>query len=457
MNTSLDEYFKQFEQLHIEHLQAFLRIPSVSALPEHHADLHQAAQWTAQAMRDAGLEHVEVMSTEGYPVVYGDWLHAVGRPTVLVYGHYDVQPADPLEIWDTPPFDPHVRDDKIYARGATDDKGQLLLHIKAVEGFLRTVGSLPINIKFCIEGEEEIASDHLPAYIDKHQEKLQADVITLSDTTLLSATQPALMYSLRGLAGLEIEVEGAKTDLHSGIYGGGIPNPIHALTRLLHTFHSADGRVNVQGFYDDVVELTDAERRSFQKFAPEDEHIKKELHLDALYGETGYSYYERTTARPTLEITSIHSGFMGEGIKPIIPRLATAKIACRLVVAQDPEAILRAVEAHVHQHAPVGVKVTVHGRMVGQPFLSPIDHPYMLAAGEAYQAVYGTWPVYTRGGGSIPIVETLARILRAPVVMLGFGLPSENLHAPNEHFHLDNWRKGLQTISRFWINLPRQK
>ncbi|MNH98240.1 Succinyl-diaminopimelate desuccinylase [compost metagenome] len=453
MIEPIEAFIKEKESAHWKQLQEFLRIPSISAVAEHKPDMIRCAEWAAAALKQAGLEHVEILATEGHPVVYGDWLHAPGQPTVLVYGHYDVQPAEPLELWDTPPFEPLIRDNKIFGRGATDDKGQLLLHVKAVEAFLQTAGHLPINIKFCIEGEEEIASLHLPPFVEHHREKLKADVITLSDTQMYAPNKPALMYGLRGLAGVEVTVDGANSDLHSGLYGGGVQNPIHALTALLSSLHDADGRVAVHGFYDSVLDLSVQEREAFTLVEPDPNKVMSGLNLQALYGEKGYTYLERTTARPTLEITSISGGFQGEGIKPIIPNQASAKIACRLVAAQVPDEIMNVIETHLQKHAPVGVKVHMSRLLKGNPFITPIDHPVMVAAAAAYEDVYGNAPVYLRSGGSIPIVEVLGRVLDAPVVMLGFGLPGENLHAPNEHFHLDNWGKGISTISRYWLKL----
>jgi acetylornithine deacetylase/succinyl-diaminopimelate desuccinylase-like protein len=449
----LDAFNLEHESEAIDQLIQFLRIPSVSAVPEHTNDMHKAADWLAQAMREAGLEHVKVMSSSGYPIVYGDWLHASGKPTVLVYGHYDVQPAEPLELWESPPFDPQIRDGKLYARGATDDKGQLYIHIKAVESYLKLFGQLPVNIKFCIEGEEEISSQSLPVFIEQNKEKLRSDVITCSDTSMYAENQPALMYSLRGLASLEVEIKGANTDLHSGLFGGGVPNPIHALTELLSTLHDKEGRVTIPGFYADIIEPTEKEKESFHFFSQNEIQIRQQLELESLFGEVGYSFYEQTTARPTLEVTSISGGFQGDGIKPIVPSLAKAKIACRIVADQDPDQILDHLEAYLQQHKPPAVQLNVTRLVVGRPFLTSTEHPTMIAAGKAYEAVYGKWPLFTRGGGAIPIIELMNRTWQAPVVMLGFGLPNENLHAPNEHFHLANFRKGIQTVVRFWTYL----
>ncbi|MEW9698059.1 dipeptidase [Paenibacillus sp. SI8] len=453
MIETLKSYYEQQRDHHIEELMQFLRIPSISAVAEHQPDMIRCAEWAAASLKQAGLENIEIMPTGGHPVVYADWLHAPGQPTVLIYGHYDVQPAEPLELWTTPPFEPVIREGKLFGRGSTDDKGQLLLYVKAVEGFLRTKGSLPINVKFCIEGEEEIASKHLPPFVDTFKDKLQADFIALSDTQMQGPGKPALMYGLRGLAGFEIIVEGANSDLHSGLFGGAVQNPLHALSKLLSTFHDDNGHVAVEGFYDNVIELSEKEREAFKLVEPDENKVLRDLQLDALYGEKGFSFYEQTTSRPTLEITTISGGFQGEGIKPIIPNRAIAKIACRLVAAQVPDKVMDAIEAHIHANTPSGVKISLDRQLRGNPFITPIDEPVMVAAAQAYEDTYGQWPVYTRSGGSIPIIEVLGRILDAPVVLLGFGLPGENLHAPNEHFHLENWDKGLETISRFWLKL----
>ncbi|MDR6880205.1 acetylornithine deacetylase/succinyl-diaminopimelate desuccinylase-like protein [Bacillus sp. 3255] len=453
MIDTVKSYLEKQRNQHIEELMQFLRIPSISAVTQHVPDMERCAEWVAASMKAAGLENIEIMPTGGHPVVYGDWLHAEGKPTVLIYGHYDVQPPEPLELWETPPFEPTIRDGKLFGRGSTDDKGQVLLYVKAVEAFLRTHGSLPVNVKFCIEGEEEIASKHLPAFVEKYQDKLKADAVTLSDTQMHGPGKPALMYGLRGLAAFEITIDGANSDLHSGLFGGAVQNPIHALSKLLSSFHDAEGRVAVEGFYDRVIELSDKERESFKQVEPDEQKVRADLDVPVLYGEKGFSFYEQTTSRPTLEITSVSGGFQGEGIKPIIPNRASAKIACRLVAAQQPDEIMDAIEAHIHAQSLPGVKITLDRQLRGNPFITPIDEPVMVAAASAYEDTYGAWPVYTRSGGSIPIVEVLGRVLDAPVVLLGFGLPGENLHAPNEHFHLDNWDKGTETICRFWLKL----
>lgn len=453
MIETIQTYLNVHRDQHIEELIQFLRIPSISAAQRHQPDMIRCAEWMAQSLKHAGLENIEIMPTGGHPVVYADWLHAPGRPTVLVYGHYDVQPAEPLELWNTPPFEPVIQDGKLYGRGSTDDKGQILLYVKVIEAFLRTRGNLPVNVKFCIEGEEEIASKNLPAFVETYKDKLQADTIVLSDTQMHGPGKPALMYGLRGVAGFEITLDGANSDLHSGLFGGAVQNPIHALSKLLSSFHDEDGRVAVKSFYDRVIELSVKEREAFKQVEPDENKVRTDLNVSSLYGEKGFSFYEQTTSRPTLEITSMSGGFQGEGIKPIIPNRASAKIACRLVAAQVPEEIMDAIEAHIHAQSLPGVKVTLDRQLRGNPFITPIDEPVMVAAAEAYEDTYGVSPVYTRSGGSIPIVEVLGRVLDAPVVLLGFGLPGENLHAPNEHFHLVNWDKGTETISRFWLKL----
>jgi acetylornithine deacetylase/succinyl-diaminopimelate desuccinylase-like protein len=445
----LKVYFEEHREKHLNEMKELLSIPSISALSEHKQDMVKAAEWVANALREAGLTKVDIMPTKGHPVVYGEWLQAPSKPTVLIYGHYDVQPVDPLNLWQTPPFEPDIRDNKIYARGATDDKGQVFMHIKAVQALLKSTGSLPINVKFCIEGEEEIGSPNLEAFVDEHKELLSADLLAISDTTMLEEGKPAICYGLRGLCGLQLDVKGAKGDLHSGLYGGAIQNPLHALVELLASMHDQHGKVTVEGFYDDVAPLQDVERKAFADLGQKDEALRQELDVPSLFGEEGYSALERTWARPTLELNGVWGGFQGEGTKTVIPSEAHAKITCRLVEKQDPEKILELIEQHVKNHTPVGVTVTMTRFDKGRPFITPFDHPAIQAAAKAYEKSYGTSPAYTRMGGSIPIVETFGRLLNLPVVLMGFGLPDENFHAPNEHFHLSNFDTGLLTICYF--------
>lgn len=450
MTSSLTEYASRERDRYLAELQDFLRIPSISTSSEHKSDVLRAAEWLADALRQAGLEHVEIFRTEGHPIVYGDWLHAPGKPTALIYGHYDVQPADPLEEWNAPPFEPTIRDGKIYARGATDDKSQLFLHVKTVEAFLKTGGQFPVNVKFCLEGEEEIASPNLPRFLESHADMLRADLVVISDGTMLGKDTPSICVSLRGLCGFELEVQGASTDLHSGMYGGGVANPLTALVRLLATMHREDGSVAVEGFYDKVDPLDEEKRKAFRSIPFDEEAVKRQLGVPELTGEAGYTFLERTTARPTLELHGIVGGYQGEGTKTVIPSKAVAKLTCRLVDRQDPEEIMQLIERHVKRHTPPGVTVKLHPRDKGKPFSISPEHPYIQAAAKAYEAVYGKPPVYIRSGGSIPIVETFSSVLGAPVVLIDLGLPGENLHAPNEHFHLEQLDKGIATLCHFW-------
>lgn len=443
---SYESYFQKHREQHLNELKQLLTIPSISALSEHKPDIAKAADWISSSLSSAGLENVEIIPTKGHPIIYADHLHAPGKPTVLVYGHYDVQPVDPLHLWETPPFEPSIRDGKLYARGATDDKGQLFLHIKAVEAILKEEKQLPVNIKFCIEGEEEIASPNLPPYLDEHKEKLASDVVLISDTALLEPGKPAICIGLRGLCSLEVTVHTANTDLHSGTFGGGVPNALHAIVSLLASLHDDKGRVAVEGFYEGVPELTPAIREEFAKQQFNEDKLKADLGLDTLYGEEGYNFVERIGARPTLELNGVYGGFQGEGTKTVIPKEAHAKITCRLVGNQDPQDILDKIEAHLKQHIQPGAKLNIVQVEKARAFTINPANPMLQKAADAYERVYGTRALFTNDGGSIPIVETLSRVLNAPAVMMGFGLPDENLHAPNEHFNLENFDKGLLTI-----------
>ncbi|MEC0308722.1 dipeptidase [Paenibacillus lautus] len=449
MSVDYKAYFAEHRETHLNELKEWLSIPSISALSEHKGDVAKAAEWLAGKLTEAGLEHVEVHQTAGHPIITADYLHAEGKPTVLVYGHYDVQPVDPLHLWETPPFEPAIRNGKLYARGATDDKGQLFLHIKAVEAILKQEKELPVNIKFCIEGEEEVSSPNLPLYLDNHKDKLAADAIVISDTSLLAPGKPAISTGLRGLCSLELSLETANTDLHSGTYGGGVPNALHALVSLLSSLHDEQGRVAVKGFYDGVLELSPEMREEFAKQEFDEDKLKQDLGLDSLYGEEGFSFVERVGARPTLELNGVYGGFQGEGSKTVIPREAHAKITCRLVADQDPQAVLDAIEAHLHAHTPVGSKITFKPKEKAFAFNIDPSHPMLQKAADAFEHVYGTRALFTKDGGSIPIVEKLSSTLNAPAVMMGFGLPDENLHAPNEHFNLENFDQGLLTIVEY--------
>lgn len=446
-------YLKHRREEHLEQLRQLLRIPSVSSDSSRKHEVMRAAEWLAEALRQAGLDNVRLLETSGNPIVYGDWLHAPGKPTALIYGHYDVQPEDPLELWDTPPFEPTIRDGKLYARGATDDKAQLFLHIKTIEAYLQTIGELPINVKFCLEGEEEIASPSLPSFLETHSDMLSTDMIVISDGPMYDEETPSICVGLRGLCGFEIEVSGPKSDLHSGLYGGAVANPITALAGLLASMRNADGSVAVAGFYDHVDPIPEAVRSAYRNLPIDESRIKQQLGVSSLFGEQGYSYLERTTARPTLEINGIQGGFQGEGTKTIIPSSARAKLTCRLVDRQDPEHIMDVIETHVRSHTPPGVEVKMTRMDRGKPFVISPDHPYIQTAAKAYASGFGKRPVFIRSGGSIPIVEAFNRVLQAPVIMMDFGLPGENMHAPNEHFHLTQWDKGGATLIHYWHEL----
>nr|WP_251477127.1 dipeptidase [Planococcus sp. NCCP-2050] len=445
----IDQYFKDHREEHLEELKAFLRIPSISSLSEHKDDIRKGAEWLKEAMLKAGLENAEVFETEGHPVVYADWLHAEGKPTVLVYGHYDVQPVDPLNLWESAPFDPQIRDNKLFARGASDDKGQTFMHVKAVEALLQLNGELPVNIKFIVEGEEEVGSPNLPLYVEQNKDQLKADVIVISDTGMQGPGRPAVCYGLRGLAGIQIDVKGPKGDLHSGLYGGAVQNPLHAVVEILQSFRDKEGVIQVEGFYEDVLPVSDEERAEFASLEFDLEHEKKEIGITEDFGEKGYSFVERTWIRPTLEINGITGGFSGEGIKTVLPAEASAKITCRLVPNQDPDDIVAKLRAHIDAHKPAGVTVEITDFDKGKPFLTPFDHPAIQAAGRSYEKIYQVPTAFTRMGGSVPIVAVFDEVLELPVVLMGFGLASENFHAPNEHFHLENFDKGLRVISDY--------
>ncbi|WP_082232273.1 dipeptidase [Halobacillus massiliensis] len=452
---------KELVQLHkdqfIDELKEFLRIPSISALSEHKQDVQKAAEWLAGSLEKMGIENVEVIETKGHPIVYGDWLHAEGKPTVLVYGHYDVQPSVPLELWETPPFEPVIRDGKIFARGATDDKGQLMIHVKAAELLLKeNNGELPVNLKFCIEGEEEVASPNLSPFIEENLTKLAADAVVISDTSFINKNQPAIATSLRGALALELKLTTANTDLHSGSYGGGVPNAVHSIIRLLDSMHDEKGKVAVEGFYQGVAEPTGELRKEVAEIPFDENSLKEELGIDELDGEEGFTFNERTGIRPTLEINGVGGGFTGEGLKTIVPGEAVAKISCRLVGEQDPDKVYESIQKHVERFKPAGSRVDIKKLIGAHPVSLNSNNPMIQKAADAYEKVYGVRPLFPKEGGSIPIVEVFARVLDAPVVLMGFGLNTENLHAPNEHFHLENYTKGIETVCNYLTSLSRE-
>ena len=454
---NLNQYFTENRERHIEEMKDFLSIPSISSLSEHKDDMYKAARHLSDLLTTAGMENATIHDTAGHPVVTADWLHAEDAPTVLVYGHYDVQPVDPIELWDSMPFEPEVRDNILYARGSSDDKGQVFMHVKVLEAMLASDEKLPVNVKVIFEGEEEIGSVHLDQFIADHKDYLAADVVLISDTSLYAPGKPAVVYSLRGLTGIQIDVRTATGDLHSGMYGGGVHNSIHVLSSILASFHDENGHIAVEGFYDKVLPISDDERAAYAELGFDAEQMKKEAGVKALYGEEGFSYLEQTWARPTLEINGVFGGFAGEGVKTVLPAQAGAKITCRLVPNQDPHEIVALLRAHVAKHQPEGVDIEITEFDKGKPFIAPFDHPYVQAAGHSYETQYDQKTAFIRSGGSIPIVSTFDEILSAPVIMMGFALSTENFHAPNEHFHLENFDKGLRVVSHYFDEVASLK
>jgi acetylornithine deacetylase/succinyl-diaminopimelate desuccinylase-like protein len=441
-----------------QQLRDWLRIPSISTLPENVGAVQEAAEWLADNMHRSGLENVQIMPTDGHPVVYADWLHAGSdKPTVIVYGHYDVQPALKEDGWYNEPFAPEEREGKLYARGASDDKGQIFIHVKAVESLLESQGHLPVNIKFFVEGEEEIGSPNLPTFVHEQRDLLAADVCVISDTAIVSVDQPSVIYSLRGLVGLEIEVQGPAQDLHSGVFGGSVHNPIQALTEILAALHDDNGMITVPGFYDSVIPLTSQERTELKKTTWEQAEWKEMTGAPQPWGEAEFTLSERVSARPTLEINGIIGGFTGTGLKTVLPARATAKISCRLVADQDPLQIFQLVRDHIIELAKPTVNVSVR-RVSGIAFPALIDitEPAMQAAVTAYEKVWGKTPVYLREGGSLPIVADVQRELNAPVILMGFGLHTDNAHGPNEHFLLDLFQKGIDTTIHYYNEIAQQ-
>lgn len=443
-----NEYVEKNKQRFLEELFELLRFPSVSADPKYQGEVQKTAAFVAQKLKDAGVESVEICPTAGHPIVYGEKIVDPKLPTILVYGHYDVQPPDPLELWHTPPFEPVIRDGKIFARGACDDKGQFYMHVKAFEVMMQT-GGLPCNVKFMIEGEEEIGSDNLGQFVKENKERLKADVILISDTSMISLENPSIETGLRGLSYVEVFVEGPNRDLHSGVYGGAVANPATVLAKLIASLHDENNRITIPGFYDDVVELTPEEREALNKAPFDIEEYKEDLGVEELWGEKGYTTLERTGVRPTLEVNGIWGGYIGEGAKTVLPAKASAKISMRLVPNQNSERITKLFADHFASLAPKSVKVTVRPHHGGEPAVTPTDSLAYQAAEKAILESFGKLPIPTRGGGSIPIVSLFEKELGLKTVLLGFGLDSDNLHSPNEKFDVANYFKGIETIPLF--------
>lgn len=442
------DYQDQHKDRFLSELLELLRIPSVSARSEHKPDMAKCAEAVKQRLLDAGVDKAEIYLTAGHPVVYGEKIIDRSKPTVLVYGHYDVQPADPLELWHSGPFEPVIKDGKIYARGSADDKGQFYMHVKAFETMIKT-NSLPTNVKFIIEGEEEIGSPSLAAFVSTHTDLLKADVILISDTAMLSLDTPSIDIGVRGLSYIEVEVTGPNRDLHSGVYGGAVANPITILAKMIASCHDADNHITIPGFYDDVVEATPQERKLMAKAPYNEEEYKKDLGVQELWGEKGYTTNERTGIRPTLELNGIWGGYTGQGSKTVLPSKATAKISARLVPNQSSKVITEKLLDYFRRIAPPGVTVRAEEHHGGEPYMTPIDSKAYKAAAKAIEATFHKAAIPVRGGGSIPICSLFEKHLGIKIVFMGFGLDSDNLHSPNEKFDLANFYKGIETIPYF--------
>jgi acetylornithine deacetylase/succinyl-diaminopimelate desuccinylase-like protein len=442
---------------YLEELKALLAIPSISALPAHAGDVKRCAEWCAGEMRRIGLQNVRLIETPGYPVVYGDWLGAPGAPTILFYGHYDVQPVDPLDLWESPPFEATIRDGEIYARGSADDKGQVFMHFKAVEAHLKQNGRLPVNIKFILEGEEEVGSVNLDEFVRAHKADLAADVVVISDSPMFARGVPSICYGLRGLVYFQIDLRGSSTDLHSGSFGGAVANPAFVLAQMLAQMKDRGGRIRIPGFYDDVVPLKDEERQAWASLPFNEKKYRKDFGIPKLFGETDYTTLERTWARPTLEVNGMLSGFTGEGAKTVLPAVAMAKISMRLVPNQDPNRIAELFETYVRKLAPKTMELTVTRMHGGKPWMTSFDNLYVQAAGRAIEKGFGQKPVFTREGGSIPVVSTFQEELGLPSVLFGVGLPDENAHAPNEKLDLANFHGGIIASAMLYEEIAKTR
>ncbi len=453
MSTAVD-YIRENRQRHLEQLLELLRIPSISTDPDLAGEVRRAGQWVTDRLRSAGCTRVEMFDTPKHPIVYGEWLGAPGAPTVLAYGHYDVQPVDPLELWTTPPFEPTVRDGRIYARGACDDKGQMVIYANALEAHLKTSGTCPVNVKFLIEGEEEVGSPSLDDFLAAHRDLLKCDAVLVSDTGFFAKGVPSITHGLRGLVYLQVDIFGTRSDLHSGSYGGAVINPAFAAAQIVAQLKDMNGKIKVPGFYDKVRKLTAAERKAFASLPHRDAKYRKDLGAPELFGEKGFTTLERTWARPTLEVNGIWGGFTGAGAKTVIPAEAHLKISMRLVPNQKPDEIARKTTAYIRKIAPKAVKVEVTNLHGAEAWLAETDHPALAAAARALRRSFGRTPVFMREGGSIPVVGTFGKLLGVPAVLMGIGLPDDNLHAPNEKFDLDQFYRGNEAAAALFEELP---
>ncbi len=450
MSTPFD-YIRKQQETFKEELFELLRIPSISADPNHKKDVRRTAEFIANQLQQIGINNVSIEDTAGHPIVLGNYLKAgPDTPTILIYGHYDVQPPDPLDKWETQPFEPTVRDGKIYARGASDDKGQLYTHIKAIESFIKTGTELPANIKFIIEGEEEIGSPSLVSFLAANRERLKCDMVLVSDTAMFAEDTPSITYGLRGLMYLEVEVTGPNRDLHSGVYGGGVQNPANALCEMIARLKDKNGVIQIPGFYDKVRPLTDQEREAYALLPFDQQAYNEALQIDEAFGEAGYSTLECVSGRPSLDVNGIWGGYLGEGAKTVLPSKATAKISARLVPDQEPKEIFHLIEKRLHEVKPPGVNIKLAEHHGGHPVLVDLNFYGLKAAAAAYEDIYGKKALFAREGGSIPIVADFAKTLNATTILMGFGLNSDAIHSPNEHFHLKDFERGMLTSARFF-------
>jgi acetylornithine deacetylase/succinyl-diaminopimelate desuccinylase-like protein len=443
LTNNIVDFINLHRDRYVEELKSYLAIPSISALPQHQPDVRRCAEWTARELERIGMQNVRLIETPGNPVVYADWLGAAGAPTMLFYGHYDVQPVDPVDQWASPPFEATVRDGEIYARGSADDKGQIFMHFKAIEAWLKQTGSLPVNIRVFIEGEEEVGSKHLDQFVRDNKDQLTADVVVISDSPMFDRGIPSICYGLRGLAYFQIDVRGTKTDLHSGSFGGAVANPAFVLAQILAQMKDKGGRVKIAGFYDDVRPLREEEREQWKRLPFNEKKYRKDLGAPKLFGESGYTTLERVWARPTFEVNGLLAGFTGEGAKTVIAATAMAKVSMRLVPDQEPDKVANLFEAYLKKVSPKTVEVALTRMHGGKPWMADFDNPFVQAAGRAIEQGFGKSPVFNREGGSIPEVSTFQQELGVPSVLFGIGLPDENAHAPNEKLDLGNFHNGV--------------
>jgi acetylornithine deacetylase/succinyl-diaminopimelate desuccinylase-like protein len=453
---NLIDYIESKREEHLNELKDFLRIPSVSTKSEHKPDIERAAQWVADKLRAAGLEKIEIVPTKMHPLVYGESMNAPGKPTILFYGHYDVQPAEPLDLWTSPAFEPAVRDGNLFGRGTADDKGQVHIHLKALEALSKATGKLPLNVKVMIEGEEEVGSANLWDFVQKNHDRLKADALVVSDTSMLAKGVPSITYGLRGLNYYQIEITGAAQDLHSGVFGGAAPNPITILAELIAELHDRNFRVTVPGFYDDVAVLSKKERKALNSLPWKEKEFRKTVGAPGLAGEKGFSIVEQLWARPTLELNGIWGGYTGEGAKTVIPAKSYAKLSTRLVPHQDPAKIAKLVERHIRKLLPKTVHCKFEVLSMGKPWVAPYSHPIFQQAIHALESGFGKKAVFIREGGSIPFVTQMHDTFKVPCVLMGFGLPDENAHAPDEHIALENYFGGIKAVALFYQQLATE-